>query len=79
LSLVLTHEHHCHDHTSCNHGGQSPEDNATPFNANPKPVLAVAATLGLASHNRQHESFPEFSTTPGDVIRLTARALHCQE
>jgi hypothetical protein len=72
------HHHHGRDNRRKNQGGQRPEDNATPFNANPKSVFTVAATMRLASQNQLRESLPESPPTSYNVVRLTVRALHPQ-
>jgi hypothetical protein len=78
LIQAVTDDHHRHDNSRNNHRGKGPEDDVTPFDANPITMPAVAATVNLAIQNIQDKAFPEFPAASFDVIRLTAWALHGQ-
>jgi hypothetical protein len=74
--LLLADQHHRHNHTCDHYGCKSPKDNPAPLDANPKPVFTVAATVNLASQDRQNESFPESPAAFDDVVRMAVRTLH---
>jgi hypothetical protein len=54
------------------------ENNRAPGNANQKPVMAVPATMNLASEKRQYNAFQEPPPASGYIIRFTAWAVDIQ-
>jgi hypothetical protein len=77
--LPLADQHHRHNDTCNHHGSKRPKDNPAPLDVNPKPAFTVAATVSLASQDRQNESFPESPAALDDIVRMAVRTLHRRE